>query len=88
MPDTQASRIIDRWPGQTRPDRRKALARALGHKDEEKVRYWQKCRWIPQREWAGIIAVAAEAEIDIKPEDFVRHLKDPAETAVADSATA
>jgi hypothetical protein len=86
--DTVATRIIDLWPGDTRAQRRQALARALGHKDEEKVRYWQKSGQIPRREWQGIIDAGVRTDIMILPNDFVRDLRVPAEAAALESGTA
>jgi hypothetical protein len=86
--ETQAARIIDRWPGDTRPERRRALAASLDHPDDEKVRYWEKKGEIPLREWQGILDAAAAARVELSKQDFVGHLKDPAETAATASAAA
>lgn len=86
-PTNQATFVIDLWPGDTRPDRRKALADSLGHKDDERVRYWEKKGEIPQREWQSILDAAARDDIPLTKQDFVRHLTDPAEAAT-DSAAA
>lgn len=86
--ETQATRIIDLWPGDTRPDRRRALAAALGHANEEKVRYWEKRGEIPQGEWQSILDAGARDGVPVTRLDFVRHLQDPAETATSDSAAA
>lgn len=80
---TQAEQIIDAWPGKTRFERRRALATALGHPNDEKVRYWEKSGQVPQRDHQDILDAAgcAKPRVRLKKLDFVRHLKDPAEAA-------
>lgn len=86
-PANQATAIIDLWPGDSRPDRRRSMAESLPC-DEEKVRYWEKKGEIPLREWQGILDAAARLNIPITRMSFVRHLKDPAETAASASVVA
>lgn len=80
-----ATDVIDLWPGDSRPERRRALAADLGHADDEKVRYWEKKGEIPLRDWQGVLNAAGRAGIKLTRLDFVRHLKDPAETATTES---
>lgn len=88
-PENQATSIIDLWPGDSAHERRKALADSLGHPNDEKVRYWQQKKGeIPQREWQSILDAAARDGIALTKQDFVRHLKDPAEAATTGSAAA
>lgn len=84
----QTDIIIAFWPGTNHVERRKALADALQHPDDQKVRYWQRKGEIPQRDWPAILEAGAALEIPPQPEDFVRHLKDPAEDAARRGATA
>lgn len=87
-PASQAARIIDRWPGDSRADRRRALAAALEHKDDEKVRYWDKSGTVPQREWQGILDAARRDGIAISKIDFVEHLSDSADDGEPETVAA
>lgn len=86
-PTSQADHIISKWPGADHVEQRRAMSKSLGHKDEEKVRYWQKRGEIPQGEWQSILDAAHRERVKLRKSDFVQHLKEPAKTAVA-TATA
>lgn len=75
-PQNSAEFVINLWPGETRTERRRAMADSLGY-TTEKVRYWERIGQIPQGEWAYILECAARDGVDCTAVDFIRHLLRP-----------
>jgi hypothetical protein len=66
------------------------MARAMGHKHPTTVQGW-KAKGIPSRRFEEILRVAEVNHINIKPKDFIAHLKPKAgargKTGSSDSPT-
>lgn len=52
-----------------------ALAKALGHRHPSTVQGWKAKGIIPPRRYIEILVAAREHGVDVKPEDFVAHLR-------------
>ncbi len=63
-PETQASRIIEKFGGIS------ALARALGHRHPTTVQGWKDRGVIPAKRQGDVLNKARELGKDVKPDDF------------------